>query len=96
MEEIEAVYEEENVQLTELKEKLAVLEVEYVQIMEERHQAQLKKEADEKDLARKKHAATIIQAHWKGYQVRRTMKSKKKKKKGKGKGASSKGKKGKK
>ncbi|XP_068127593.1 dynein regulatory complex protein 10 [Hyperolius riggenbachi] len=96
LEELEAVYEEEKAQLAELKEKLAVLEVEYVQIMEERRLAQLRKEAEEEELARKNHAATIIQAHWKGYQVRKTMKSKKKKKKGKGKGkgkgASSKGK----
>ncbi|CAI9598575.1 unnamed protein product [Staurois parvus] len=93
LEEIESVYEEEKVQLAELKENLSVFEVEYVQIMEERHQAQLKKEAEEKDLANRNHAATIIQAHWKGYQVRKAMKSKKKKKKkGKGKGASGKGK----
>ncbi|XP_018417232.1 PREDICTED: IQ domain-containing protein D [Nanorana parkeri] len=92
LEELEAVYEEEKAQLEELKEKLAVLEVEYVQIMEERHQAQLKKEAAEKELAIKNRAATIIQSLWKGYQVRKTMKSKKKKKKKKGKGASGKGK----
>ncbi|XP_073486480.1 LOW QUALITY PROTEIN: dynein regulatory complex protein 10 [Aquarana catesbeiana] len=93
LEEIEAVYEEEKAQLAELKEKLSVFEVEYVQIMEERHQAQLKKEAEEKELARRNQAAAIIQAHWKGYQVRKAMKSKKKKKKkGKGKGASGKGK----
>ncbi|KAM9328899.1 dynein regulatory complex protein 10 [Gastrophryne carolinensis] len=92
LEGLEVVYEEEKAHLAELKEKLAVLEVEYVQIVEERRQAQLKKEAAEKELASMNHAATIIQAHWKGYQVRQAMKSKKKKKKGKGKGASSKGK----
>ncbi|KAM5193280.1 dynein regulatory complex protein 10 [Mantella aurantiaca] len=93
LEEIEAVYEEEKAQLAELKEKLAVFEVEYVQIMEEREQTRLKKEAAEKELANKNHAATIIQAHWKGYLVRTAMKSKKKKKKkGKGKGTSGKGK----
>ncbi|KAG9487113.1 hypothetical protein GDO78_007143 [Eleutherodactylus coqui] len=91
LEELEGMYEEEKAQLAELKEKLAVLEVEYVQIMEERRQAQLKKEEAEKELAKMKRAAVVIQAHWKGYQVRKSMKSKKKKKK-KGKGAGGKGK----
>lgn len=97
IEEIEGLYEEEKAQLEELKEKLAVLEVEYVQIMEERRQAQLRKEEAEKELANMNRAAVIIQAHWKGYQVRQSMKSKKKKKKkGKGTGGKGKGKKGKK
>lgn len=97
IEEIEGLYEEEKAQLEELKEKLAVLEVEYVQIMEERRQAQLRKEEAEKELANMNRAAVIIQAHWKGYQVRKSMKSKKKKKKkGKGIGGKGKGKKGKK
>ncbi|KAM3938336.1 dynein regulatory complex protein 10 isoform 1-T2 [Leptodactylus fuscus] len=91
LEELETMYEEEKAQLSELKEKLAVLEVEYVQIMEERKQAQLRKEEEERELAKMNHAATLIQAHWKGYQVRQSMKSKKKKKK-KGKGAGGKGK----
>ncbi|KAM4809080.1 dynein regulatory complex protein 10 [Rhinophrynus dorsalis] len=89
LEELEAVYTEEKAHLAELQEKLAVLEVEYIQIVEERRLAQLRKEAEEKELAINNHAATVIQAHWKGYLVRRTMKSKKKKKmrgKGKGKG----------
>lgn len=94
LEEIEGMYEEEKAQLEELKEKLAVLEVEYVQIMEERRQAQLRKEEAEKELANMNRAAVIIQAHWKGYQVRQSMKSKKKKKKkGTGKGKGKKGKK---
>ncbi|XP_075686256.1 dynein regulatory complex protein 10 [Rhinoderma darwinii] len=91
LEELDGMYEEEKAHLAELKEKLAVLEVEYVQIMEERRQAQLRKEEAEKELASMNRAATIIQAHWKGYQVRQSMKSKKKKKK-KGKGTGGKGK----
>ncbi|XP_063769375.1 dynein regulatory complex protein 10 [Pseudophryne corroboree] len=86
LEELEALYEEEKAHLAELKEKLATVEVEYAQIEEERRQAQLRKEAEEKEHANKVQAATIIQAHWRGYQVRKTTKSKKKKKKGKGKG----------
>ncbi|KAG8596701.1 hypothetical protein GDO81_002017 [Engystomops pustulosus] len=95
LEELDGMYVEEKAQLAELQEKLAVLEVEYVQIMEERRQAQLRKEEEEKELANMNRAATIIQAHWKGYRVRQSMKSKKKKKK-KGKGAGGKGKKSKK
>ncbi|XP_075069883.1 dynein regulatory complex protein 10 [Mixophyes fleayi] len=91
LEELEAVYEEEKGQLAELKEKLEVAEVEYVQIVEQRRLAQLRKEAADQEQANKIRAATIIQAHWRGFQVRRKMKSKKKKKK-KGKKASGKGK----
>ncbi|XP_077152662.1 dynein regulatory complex protein 10 [Ranitomeya variabilis] len=94
LEEVEGMYEEEKAQLAELKEKLAVLEVEYVQIMEERRQAQLRKEEEERELANMNRAAVVIQAHWKGYQVRRSMKPKKKKKK-KGKSTKGKAKKGK-
>ncbi|KAM4707473.1 dynein regulatory complex protein 10 [Discoglossus pictus] len=94
LEELETVYTEEKTQLAELQEKLAVLEVEYVQIVEERRLAQLKKEEAEKEFANQTQAATLIQAYWRGFQVRRTMKSKKKKKgKGKGKGKGKKGKK---
>ncbi|XP_053324814.1 dynein regulatory complex protein 10 isoform X2 [Spea bombifrons] len=97
LEELEALYAEEKAHLEELRDKLAVLEVEYVQIVEERRLAQLKKEAAEKELANMTRAATVIQAFWKGYQVRKTMRSKKKKKKkGKGTGKKGKGKKGKK
>ncbi|XP_069817528.1 dynein regulatory complex protein 10 isoform X2 [Dendropsophus ebraccatus] len=96
LEELEGMYEEEKAQLAELKEKLAVLEVEYVQIIEERRLAQLRKEEEEKELASMTRAAIVIQAHWRGYRVRHSMKSKKKKKKGKGAGGKGKAKKGKK
>ncbi|MEE6516997.1 hypothetical protein FKM82_026885 [Ascaphus truei] len=96
LEELKAVYTEEKAELAEVQEKLAVLEVEYIQIMEERRLAQLRKEAAEEELANQTRAATMVQALWKGFQVRRTMTSRKrKKKKGKGKGKG-KGKKGKK
>ncbi|KAG8455669.1 hypothetical protein GDO86_001746 [Hymenochirus boettgeri] len=85
LEKLEAEYTVEKAQLTEVQEKLNVLEVEYVQIMEERRLAKLRREEEERELANKNRAATVIQAHWKGYLVRQAMKSKKKKK-GKGKG----------
>ncbi|KAJ1092404.1 hypothetical protein NDU88_005514 [Pleurodeles waltl] len=99
LEELEAVYEEEEAQHEELKEKMALLEKEYLQIVEERRLAQEKKEAEEKELAILTRAATLIQAIWKGYLVRKLLgpKKKKKGKKGKkGKGKKGKGKKGKK
>lgn len=96
LEELQVVYEEELAQHEELKEKMALLEEEYLQIVEERRLAQEKKEAEEKELARLTRAATLIQALWKGYLVRRLLKPKKKKKGKKGKGKKGKGKKGKK
>ncbi|NP_001135698.2 IQ domain-containing protein D [Xenopus tropicalis] len=86
LEELEAEYNLEKAQLAEVQEKLAVMEEEYIQIMEERRLAKLRMEEEERELANKNRAATVIQAHWKGYLVRQSMKSKKKKKKGKGKG----------
>ncbi|OCU01642.1 dynein regulatory complex protein 10 [Xenopus laevis] len=93
LEELEAEYTLEKAQLAEVQEKLAVMEEEYTQIMEERRLAKLRMEEEERELANKNRAATLIQAHWKGYLVRQSMKSKKKKKKGKGKGKGKKGKK---
>ncbi|KAM8961046.1 dynein regulatory complex protein 10 [Pelodytes ibericus] len=96
LEKLDAIYTKEKAQLKEVQKKLSVLETEYAQIVEERRLAQLRKEAEQKELANMNRAATVIQAFWKGFQVRRTMKlKKKKKKKGKGKGKG-KGKKGKK
>uniref|UniRef100_A0A8C5LTP0 Dynein regulatory complex protein 10 n=1 Tax=Leptobrachium leishanense TaxID=445787 RepID=A0A8C5LTP0_9ANUR len=94
LEDIEGPYTEEKAHLEDLREKLVVMEVEYAKVMEERQRAQMEKEAAEKELAAKNKAATVIQAYWKGYLVRRKLKSKKKKtRKGKGKGGKGKGKK---
>ncbi|XP_069475339.1 dynein regulatory complex protein 10 [Ambystoma mexicanum] len=93
IEDLQIVFDEEEAQHFELQEKMDLLEQEYLQIVEEREQAQLKKEAEERELAILTRAATIIQALWKGYLVRKLFRSKKKKgKKGK---SGKKGKKGK-
>ncbi|KAK1156643.1 dynein regulatory complex protein 10 isoform X1 [Acipenser oxyrinchus oxyrinchus] len=94
LEQLHAVYTEEQGELKELEEHFAVLDQEYSQIMEERHLAQVKKEQEERELILMIRVTTRIQALWKGYKVRKMMKSKKKGKKGKGK--KGKGKKGKK
>ncbi|RXM98193.1 IQ domain-containing protein D [Acipenser ruthenus] len=94
LEQLHAVYTEEQGELKELEEHFAVLDQEYSQIMEERRLAREKKEQEERELVLMIRAATLIQALWKGYKVRKMMKSKKKGKKGKGK--KGKGKKGKK
>ncbi|MGH0183818.1 UNVERIFIED_CONTAM: hypothetical protein FKN15_012675 [Acipenser sinensis] len=93
LEQLHAVYTEEQGELKELEEHFAVLDQEYSQIMEERHLAREKKEQEERELVLMIRAATRIQALWKGYKVRKMMKSKKGKK---GKGKKGKGKKGKK
>ncbi|XP_053556525.1 dynein regulatory complex protein 10 [Bombina bombina] len=93
LESLETLYMEEKSQLAELQEKLAVLEVEYDQIMEERRLKQLKMEEEARELANRTKAAILIQSYWRGFQVRREMKGKKKKKGKKGKGKGKKGKK---
>ncbi|NXC04541.1 DRC10 protein, partial [Orthonyx spaldingii] len=86
-EEIQAIYNEEKAQLALLMEKHAVLLQEYTEIEEERRMLKEKEEEAERDLARRNHAATCIQAVWKGYLVRSIYKAQlKKAKKGKGKG----------
>ncbi|MGH0165028.1 UNVERIFIED_CONTAM: hypothetical protein FKN15_048200 [Acipenser sinensis] len=83
LEQLHAVYTEEQGELKELEEHFAVLDQEYSQIMEERRLAR-EKEQEERELVLMICAATRIQALWKGYKVRKMMKSKKGKK-GKGK-----------
>ncbi|NXN27614.1 DRC10 protein, partial [Nycticryphes semicollaris] len=86
-EEVQAAYTEEKNQLSLLMEKRAVLLQEYSQIEEERRKQKEKEEQELKELNTLSHAATRIQAFWKGYLVRSLYSSKlKKKKKGKGKG----------
>ncbi|XP_051967287.1 dynein regulatory complex protein 10 [Xyrauchen texanus] len=91
LEELMNIYEEEKAELTELEEHFAILDLEYSQIMEERQQAQEQREQQERDRELHSQAAIIIQAHWRGFCVRKAMKAKAKPKKGK----KGKGKKGK-
>ncbi|NWH40352.1 DRC10 protein, partial [Chloropsis hardwickii] len=84
--EVQAVYNEEKEQLSLLMEKHAMLLQEYTQIEEERRMLKEKEEEAAREEARRNHAATCIQAFWKGYLVRSIYKSKLKKGKGKGKG----------
>ncbi|KAM4616805.1 dynein regulatory complex protein 10 [Polymixia lowei] len=89
LEETAAAYEEEKLELTELEEAYAVLELEYSQIQEEHWLAEERIKEERRELEYKTGAAVLIQAWWRGYCVRKAMKSKNKKskksKKGKGK-----------
>ncbi|CAK8677923.1 unnamed protein product [Clavelina lepadiformis] len=91
-EQIDEVYTEEKKQLSELEEKFKVLEEEYDKIMEERRIAREEKEAKELELAHMMKAAITIQAFFRAYKVRKSLKSKAKKG-GKGKGGKGKKKK---
>ncbi|XP_030074392.1 dynein regulatory complex protein 10 [Microcaecilia unicolor] len=86
LEQVETVYAEEKAELKDLQEKLELLEQEYFQVKEEQELAQKKREEFEKELAARTRAATLIQAFWKGYLVRRVLRSKRKGRKGKRKG----------
>ncbi|XP_035691093.1 dynein regulatory complex protein 10-like [Branchiostoma floridae] len=90
-EEVDAVYTEEKAQLNELEEKFKTLEAEYTKIMEEKRIAAEKKEQEERELEMAIRAATVVQAFWRSYKVRKMLKQKTK-----GKGKGKKGKKGKK
>ncbi|NXP22184.1 DRC10 protein, partial [Scytalopus superciliaris] len=85
---IQAVYTEEKAQLAQLMEKHALLLQEYSQIEEERRMLKQKEEEELQEQAKRNHAATCIQAFWKGYLARVVFKAKMKnaKRKGKGKG----------
>ncbi|KAG7314356.1 hypothetical protein KOW79_021659 [Hemibagrus wyckioides] len=91
LEHLTQVYMEEQAELRELQEHLAVLEIEYSQIMEERQKKRERREKEEREREMKSRAAVIIQAFWRGWKVRKAMKSKAKSKKSK----KAKGKKGK-
>ncbi|KAJ6659107.1 hypothetical protein lerEdw1_019410 [Lerista edwardsae] len=84
-EQIDEVYMVEKAQLAELREKFDLLNQEYSQIVEERRLKQEQKEKAEKELAILVGAATLIQSFWKGYLVRRLLRTKRKKR-GRGKG----------
>uniref|UniRef100_A0A8C1PD01 Dynein regulatory complex protein 10 n=1 Tax=Cyprinus carpio TaxID=7962 RepID=A0A8C1PD01_CYPCA len=65
------------VDLRVLEEHSAVLDLEYSQIMEERQEAQKQREQQEREREMQSQAATVIQAHWRGFCVRKAMKANK-------------------
>lgn len=83
LEELSSLYVKEKGELQELEEHYALLEVEFLQIMEEKRLADQQEEEEQQDLAVKSCAALIIQAYWKGHRVRKMMRVKSKHKKGK-------------
>ncbi|KAJ3129957.1 hypothetical protein HK098_007223 [Nowakowskiella sp. JEL0407] len=90
IEDIAAIFSEEKTQLDELQQRYTDLQKAYNQILEDRRIVQEQKKEKEKQLRRMNDAATLIQAIWKGFKVRKEMKKKKEK------GKEKKGKKGKK
>ncbi|KAJ8380354.1 hypothetical protein SKAU_G00011320 [Synaphobranchus kaupii] len=68
LEEMSVYYAQESEELQELEEHYEVLELEYSQIMEERHLAQKQKEEQERERIIQEQNAVIIQAHWRGFQ----------------------------
>ncbi|XP_062391748.1 dynein regulatory complex protein 10 [Sardina pilchardus] len=91
LEDMAEVFEEEKEELRELEEHYGLLEVEYTQVMEERRLEQQRQEEEERAREVMGRAATVIQAYWRGFRVRKAMRAKAKGKKGK----KGKGKKGK-
>ncbi|XP_072103651.1 dynein regulatory complex protein 10 isoform X2 [Mobula birostris] len=87
-EQLVKINKDEGVLLFELEQKIELLELEYIQIVEDRKRKAEEKAAKDEQIYLMGRAAVMIQAFWKGYKVRQLMKSlkkKKKKKKGKGK-----------
>ncbi len=83
MEEITRTCEADMAELRVLEEHSAVLDLEYSQIMEERQKAQKQREQQEREREMQSQASTVIQAHWRGFRVRKAMKANAKPKKGK-------------
>lgn len=84
--EIEALYEEEMKQLSELEEKFKPLEEEYSKIIEEKRNLERIRAMEEEALNKKIKAAIVIQSYWRGFKLRKGIFKKKRGKKGKGKG----------
>ena len=87
LDELTVIYNEESKQLQTIETKFAVLEKQYLAIVEERRIKKEKREQEEKELRAMIKAATMFQAFWRSYKVRKMLKQKgkkdKKKKKGK-------------
>merc|ERR1711937_307570 len=73
----------EKVQSDDLRERFAVLKVDYEEIMAERERIRLEEEARKKEFEERTYNATVIQAFFRSYKVRKNMKNKGKKGKGK-------------
>lgn len=71
--------------MDDLGQHFLVLEKEYMDIMEERRLADEAKTKQKRELEIKTFAATTMQAHWRGFRVRKQLKKKDKKKGQKGK-----------
>lgn len=91
LERLTQTYEEEQAELRELQEHLAVLELESSQITEHRRRERERREEMEREREAQSRAAVVIQAFWRGWRVRKALKNQTKSKKGK----KGKGKKGK-
>uniref|UniRef100_A0A8C9R7K1 Dynein regulatory complex protein 10 n=1 Tax=Scleropages formosus TaxID=113540 RepID=A0A8C9R7K1_SCLFO len=83
LEELSASYAKEKEELRDLEERYTILEVEFRQIVEEKRLAKERKEQEERELAIKGSAALVIQAYWRGHNVRKAVRTKSKGKKGK-------------
>ncbi|XP_056312863.1 dynein regulatory complex protein 10 [Danio aesculapii] len=91
LEEMTRMHDEDQMELTELEKRFDTLDLEYSQIMEERQEAEELREQRERERQIQSQAATVIQAYWRGFCVRKAKKASAKPKKGK----KGKGKKGK-
>jgi len=87
LDELTLIYNEESKQLQLIETKFAVLEKDYLHIVEERRVKKEKREKEEAELRALIKAATMFQAFWRSYKCRKALKQKLNKgKKGKGKG----------
>ncbi|KAI9348774.1 IQ domain-containing protein D-like protein [Zopfochytrium polystomum] len=76
LEDITTIYMEEKAQLDELQQRYNDLQNEYDRIMEERRLAEEAKKEQDRQLRRMNDAATLIQAIFRGWKVRRDIKKK--------------------
>ena len=85
IDEINRLYTDEKIQLSELEERLAVIKIEYDIIMEERKRERDRREKAAEELAKMVKAALLMQKFWRAYKARKALKKATKggKKKGK-------------
>lgn len=72
-------YEQEVEEVEKLEMLYIELDAEYRYILEKRWLVKEKKESESKELALKTEAALLVQAWWRGYCVRKTLKEREKK-----------------